>query len=307
MPTLRQLEYLVALADARHFGRAAAAVYASQPTLSQQIRTLEARLGVVLVERGDNPVQLTPIGREIAERARLILQGVDDLQALAQRSVNALAGTIRLGVSPTLGPYLMPAVVATLHKTYPDMRLYIREGIPEDLTADLRRGGLDMVLASLPVGGPDLVIEPLFHEPLHMVAAPDNPLFRKRMIRRADLEGAQVLSLDPRHPFHQQTRSICQDLKATVMREYEGTSLDTLRQMAGSNIGLALLPELYLRSEVGGEDMVRRLQIEDWQASRTIAAIWRHGSAYAQSYGLISRAIAEKAHATLAMAIDKTN
>jgi len=307
VPTLRQLEYLVALADARHFGRAAAAVHAAQPTLSQQIRTLETRLGVVLVERGDNPVQLTPIGREIAERARRVLQDMNDLQALAQRSVNALAGTIRLGVSPTLGPYLLPAVVATLHRTYPDMRLYIREGIPEDLTSTLRRGGLDMVLASLPVGGADLDIEPLFQEPLHMVAAPDNPLFRKRMIRRTDLEAAQVLSLDPRHPFHQQTQNICLELKATVMREYEGTSLDTLRQMAGSNIGLALLPELYLRSEVGGEDMVRRLEIQDWKASRTIAAIWRHGSAYAQSYGMIARAIADKAHATLSTPIDKIN
>ena len=153
MPTLRQLEYLVAVADARHFSRAAATVNVSQPTLSQQLKALEARLGVMLVERGDTPVQLTPIGREIAERARKLLIAVTDLRDLARRSVSGFAGTIRFGVTPTLGPYLLPPVVARLHRDYPDMRLHMREGIPDDQVAELRRGALDMVLAPLPVGG----------------------------------------------------------------------------------------------------------------------------------------------------------
>lgn len=151
MPTLRQLEYLVAVADARHFGRAAAAANVSQPTLSQQIKALEARLGITLIERGDSPVQLTPVGREIAERARKLLISVADLRDLARRSTTGFAGTIRFGVTPTIGPYLMPSVVARLHRDYPDMRLHMREGIPDDQVAELRRGALDLVLSPLPV------------------------------------------------------------------------------------------------------------------------------------------------------------
>lgn len=306
MTTLRQLEYLVAIADAKHFGRAAASAHASQPTLSQQIKALEARLGVPLIERGDNPVQLTPIGREIAERARAVLLQVDDLKALAKRSLTAIAGTIRFGVSPTLGPYLMPPVVAQLHRAFPDMRLHIREGIPEDQVADLRRGNLDMMLTPLPIGGSDLEIEPLFREPLHIVAAPDNPLVSRPLVNRSDLAGAKVLSLDPRHPFHRQALDICAELKSEVMRDYEGTSLDSLRQMAGSGIGLAILPELYLRSEVGGEDMVRRLTIADWASSRSIAAIWRKGAVYGDNYRMVAQAVATKAQIIMGEPIDKT-
>lgn len=303
MPTLRQLEYLVALADTRHFGRAAASVHVSQPTLSQQLRALEARLGVSLVERSDTPVQLTPVGREIASRARTVLLGVKDLRELAQRSQTGLAGTIRFGVTPTLGPYLLPPVVARLHRAYPDMRLYMREGIPDDQLADLRRGGLDMVLTPLPVAGDDLKIEPLFREPLHLVAAPDNPLCAAPSLRKADLAGAGILSLEPRHHLHRQVLDICGDLRAQPLLDYEGTSLDSLRQMAGSGIGLAVLPELYLRSEAGGVDMVQRLSVLDWSATRSIAAVWRQGAAYGDSYRLVAEAIAEEARALLAATI----
>jgi LysR family hydrogen peroxide-inducible transcriptional activator len=165
---------------------------------------------------------------------------------------------VRFGVTPTLGPYLMPSVVAWLHRRYPDMRLYMREGIPDDQLAELRRGALDMLLVPLPVGGADLHVEPLFREPLHIVAAPDHPLCNKKRLRKSDLQGAGILSLDLRHHFHRQVKAICGELGADLLRDYEGTSLDSLRQMAGSGIGLAILPELYLRSEVGGEDMVQR-------------------------------------------------
>lgn len=299
MPTLRQLEYLAALADAGHFGRAAAAVNVSQPTLSQQLRALEERLGVTLVERGDTPVQLTPIGREIAARARRVLLGVKDLRELARRSVSGLAGTIRFGTTPTLGPYLLPPVVARLHRDHPDMRLYMREGIPDDQLSDVRRGALDMVVAPLPVAGTDLVVEPLFREPLHLVAAPDHPLCGAGRVKRADLVGVGILNLDPRHRFHRQTLDICADLSAVPLHDYEGTSLDSLRQMAGSGIGLAILPELYLRSEVGGEDMVRRITVADWSATRSIAAVWRQGAAYGESYRLIAEAIAAEARGRL--------
>ncbi|WP_353230483.1 LysR substrate-binding domain-containing protein [Novosphingobium sp.] len=299
MSTLRQFSYLVALADYRNFRRAADAVHISQPTLSQQLRALEAQLGVTLVERNETPVQLTPIGRELVVRARKILLDVKDAEDLARRSKSGMSGTIRFGVTPTLGPYLMPGIVASLHRRYPDMRLYIREGIPDEQARELARGELDMLLSPLPVSGSDLHVEPLFRESLHIVCPPEHPLAQAALVRRSDFAGIGFLSLDRRHHAYRQDRDICADLRADPLEDYEGTSLDSLRQMCGSGLGFAVLPELYLRSEVGGENMVTRLTLADWSGTRSIAAVWREGAAYADSYHTIAEAIAVEARRIL--------
>lgn len=295
MSTLRQFAYLVAVADHRNFRRAADAVHVSQPTLSQQIRALEQRLGVTLVERNENPVQLTPIGREVVARARKVLLEVKDIEGMARRAKAGMGGTIRFGITPTLGPYLMPGIVASLHRAYPDMRLYVREGIPDEQARDLARGELDMILSPLPVSGSDLHIEPLFREPLHIVCPPDHALASAAIVNKLDLAGTGFLSLDHRHHAHRQARDICEELSADLLEDYQGTSLDALRQMCGSGLGFAILPELYLRSEVGGEDMVHRLAVADWIASRSIAAVWREGAAFSDSYRIIAEAIATEA------------
>lgn len=299
MPKLRQLEYLVALADTRHFGHAADSAHVSQPTLSQQIRALESALGTILVERNESPVQLTPVGREIAARARQVMLGVQDIKALARRANSEMVGTIRLGVTPTLGPYLLPGIIASLHRAFPDLRLYIRDGIPDRQALELSRGELDMMLGPMPISGSNLHVEPLFRENLHIVASPDDPLASGQLLKKQDLAGSPFLSLDPRHHFGRQTRAICEELSAVLLPDYEGTSLDSLRQMAGSGLGLAILPELYLRSEVGGQDMVTRLNIADWSATRSIAAVWREGVAYCETYQQIAEAIAAEARRIL--------
>lgn len=294
MPTLRQLQYLVAVDETRHFRRAAQSVNVTQPTLSQQLKELELRLGAKLVERG-RPIQLTPIGREVAERARRVMLEISEIKGLAKRSATSLAGTIRLGVTPTLGPYLIPSAVVRLHRDQPALKLYIREGIPDDQLAELARGALDMMIAPLPIRPAGLNVEPLFEESLHLVGAPDHSLFAKKTIRRSDFAEEPVLSLDRRHHFHRQAQDICAELGAELLRDYEGTSLDSLRQMAGSGLGLAILPELYLRSETGGENMVRRFDIPGWSASRSIAAVWRTGTAFVGEYGAIAKVIADEA------------
>lgn len=303
MATLRQFTYLVALADCRNFRRAADAVNVSQPTLSQQLRALEARLGVTLIERNESPVQLTPVGREVLVRARKVLIDVKDIEDMTTRSKSGMGGTVRFGVTPTLGPYLMPGIVASLHQQFPDMRLYIREGIPDEQARELARGELDMLLSPLPVAGSNLYIEPLFREPLHIVSPPDHSFAQSALVRKEALAGAGFLSLDRRHHAHRQVRQICDELGADLLEDYEGTSLDSLRQMCGSGLGLAILPELYLRSEVGGEDMVTRLTIADWSASRSIAAVWREGTAYTESYRIIAETIATEARRILAEAM----
>lgn len=298
MPTLRQLEYLVAIADLRHFGRAATACHVSQPTLSQQLRTLEERLGVALVERRLAGAELTPIGREIAERARGLLVEAKDLRDLARRAADGAAGTIRLGVTPTLGPYLLPPIVAALHREQPDLKLYIREGIPDDQALELARGQIDMLIGPLPIEGEGLTLEPLFREPLRLVAPPDHPLTRGTATRDT-LTGAPILSLDRRHHLHRQVAGLCAEYGMRLLRDYEGTSLDSIQQMVGSGLGLAILPDCYIRSESGGTVGVRLVEVEGWNATRSIAAAWRAGAAFAHTYEAISRRVQDVARSVL--------
>lgn len=295
MPTLRQLEYLVAVADLKHFGRAAQASHISQPTLSQQLRTLEEKLGVSLVERRLSGAELTPVGREIAARARRMLVDVQDIRDLAKRAAAGMAGVLRFGVTPTLGPYLMPEIIAALHREEPDLRLHIREGIPNEQALELSRGQLDMLIGPLPIDGVGLHVEPLFRERLYLVAAQDHPLVSMIPLGKAGLRGMEVLSLDPRHHLHRNITSICADHGMVLLRDYEGTSLDSIRQMAGSGLGLAILPEFYIRSEVGGSAGIRLLEVEGWKETRSIAAAWRANAAYASAYQGIARRIQDEA------------
>ncbi|MBD8736660.1 hydrogen peroxide-inducible genes activator [Sphingomonas sp. CFBP 13706] len=295
MPTFRQLEYLVAIADARNFRRAAAAAHVSQPTLSQQLRVLEAELGVTLVERQLVGAHLTPVGRDIADRARKLLVERQDLCDLASTARDRAVGTIRFGVTPTLGPYLLPGVIAELARDHPGLRLYIREGIPDEQALELARGQLDMILGPLPIHGDALSIEPLFREDLVLVASPLHPLADRASVTAEDLRGAEVLSLDPRHHLHRQGMILCERYGMVLLRDYEGTSLDSLRQMAATGLGLAILPRLYLCSEVGGDAGVKVLRPDGWNGHRMIAACWRENAANSALYGMIANRVSESA------------
>ncbi len=300
MPTLRQLEYLVAVADEANFGRAAALCHVSQPSLSQQLRSLESRLGVTLVERHASGAVLTPVGREITERARRLIVEAQDIRDLARRSGETVVGTLRLGVSPTLGPYLLPPIIARLHREQPDLRLYIREGIPEEQALALSRGGLDILIGPLPIEGSGLEIHPLFRERLFLVASPDHPLVGRSDLVLKDLVGAEVFSVDQRHHLHRQVATISAELGMVLLRDYEGTSLDSVHQMAASGMGLTILPECYIRSEVGGSIGVTVLRPSGWDFTRSIAAAWRAGAAYGAAYRLIADRIQAGARAIVA-------
>lgn len=295
MLSFRQLQYLVAVADQQNFRRAAASLNVSQPTLSLQFQKMEAQLGVKLVERGSGPVRLTPIGREVVVRARKLLLDLNDLEARARQGAGGLVGTISLGVSPTIGPYLLPGIVSVLKQTMPELRLHIREGIPNEQLLELRSGALDMMITPTATGGGDLHSELLFQEALYLVAPPENPLSGLSNLSRADLLGSEVLSIDTRYPFHEQTRDICDELKLELLNNYEGTSLDSLCQMCASGLGLAILPELYLRSDVGGKNVVAPLRIDDWSGTRTVAALWRRSSVYGETYRQIAEVIQREA------------
>ncbi|WP_375404309.1 hydrogen peroxide-inducible genes activator [uncultured Sphingomonas sp.] len=278
MPTLRQLEYLLALADTGSFAQAARLANVSQPALSQQVKALEDRLGVKLLDRSSTGAILTPIGRSVAAKARKVLSEVRDIKALTKSAATGLTGTLRLGTTPTLGPYLLSPIIAELHRVAPGLRLYVREGIPDTQALALSRGDLDVLLGPLPIAGDDLEIEPLFREPLHLVSAVDGELATGRAVEAGALAGQTLLSLDTRHHLHRQTSELAARYGMSLSPDYEGTSLDSLHQMVASGLGLTVLPALYLASDVGGSAGLAILDIVDWKAHRSIALAWRRGS-----------------------------
>ncbi|MEM1384981.1 MAG: hydrogen peroxide-inducible genes activator [Pseudomonadota bacterium] len=280
-PTLRQLRALTALGEARSFRRAAERLGIAQPSLSAQIQGLEATLGRQLVERSRTAALLTPYGRAAEQRAHDILAAVD---ALVEEMESASAGTLRLGVTPTLGPYLLPAAVADLHARSPETKLYIREAPPRALARELSDGLHDVVVTHLPVIQSGLVSEELFRERLLLIVARDHPLASKPEILRSDLSGLEVLSLDARYQLHDQVITLCESFGARLLQSYEGTSLDALRQMTGLGMGVTFLPQLYVRSEIRADSEVVARELQGRAVFRSIGLAWRQNAPRAQSF-----------------------
>ncbi len=278
MPTLRQLTYLVAVADERHFGHAAERVNVAQPTLSVQFAELERKLGTRLVERGRSGVSVTPLGRELVERARKVLSDTQEIVDLAASAKHGLAGKLKLGVPPTLGPYLLPYVVPELHRRYPFLKLYVKEGTPREIQNSLLSGDLDLVLTPMPVEHRALEVQSLFREHLRVVCAPDHPLAKHDKISLKDLKDQKVLTLASGHHLHSQVRGICDSYGADLLYDYEGTSLDTLRHMVGMGVGISFFPELYILSEMHSDKELKVLHLDDADLSREISMAWRSRS-----------------------------
>ncbi|MDB2406917.1 hydrogen peroxide-inducible genes activator [Jannaschia sp.] len=288
MPTLQQFRYLVAIADCLHFRRAAEAVHVTQPTLSAQLRELEDKLGVQLVERSRAGVTLTPIGRGVADRARGVLRDVADIAALARAGADPFDGTIRVGIVGSLGGYFLPLILPSLHASYPGLKFYVREGLAADLMGRLRDGSLDMLFFPLPVEGAGLRSEPLFHEPLLVVMPSDHPLADGETVRRDALRGETVMTLEAGHRLHDTVAELAEETGAVLSLDYEGTSLDTLRQMVATGLGLSILPALYVRSEVAREALVTARALPDPQPGRDIALIWRRTAAQGDAFALLA-------------------
>ena len=293
MPTLQQFRYLVAVADALHFRRAAEAVHVTQPTLSAQLKELEGKLGVQLVERSRSGVTLTPLGAEVAARARGVLRDVADIATLARAGSDPLAATMRVGVVGSLGSYFLPLVIPALHAAHPRLKFYVREGTAADLLTRLRDGALDALFFPLPLDAPDLVAAPLFHEPLLLVMPADHPLARHARVPRAALAGETLTTLEAGHRLHDTVAALAAATGARLSLDYEGTSLDTLRQMVATGLGLSVLPALYVRSEVEREALVIARPLEDPQPGRDIGMVWRARAAQASAFETVAGVIRE--------------
>jgi len=291
LPTLKQLRYLVAVAENLHFRRAAELTNVSQPTLSGQLRELEYRLGVQLVERSRAKVVLTAQGREIAERAKVVLRDVQEIIDLAKQGRSELGGTVRVGVLASLGPYFLPHILPNLHHDYPDLKLYIKEGLPDRLLEYLDDGTLDLLFFPLPVNGADLRTAPLFREPLWIVMPSDHELAASDKIEGAHLKGKTFLALEPGHRLHEQVRGLCEQYGADFSLEYEGTSLDTLRQMVAMGMGFSFLPALYVRSEVLHDRQVIAREMASRPPFRLVGMVWRQHSARSEEFEKLAELI----------------
>ena len=283
---LRDLQYLVALAEHRHFGRAAEASFVSQPTLSTQIRKLEEELGVTLVERTPRKVMLTPAGREMAERARRVLAEVEQMKEAARRSRDPEAGSVRLGIFPTLGPYLLPHVVPRLRERFPKLELLLVEEKSPVLLERLHEGKLDAALLALPLHDDSLHVEFLFEEPFLLAVPSGHRLAGARALSMADIADERLLLLEDGHCMRDQALDVCRLAGAGEKTGFQATSLETLRQMVAANVGVTLLPVLSVKPPVAHSDEISLLPFRDPPPSRRIAMAWRRTSAMG---GLLSR------------------
>ena len=297
MPSLRQLEYLIELSRERHFRRAAQKLGVSQPTLSMQLRALEERLGLDLVERSRNQTLITPAGLKVVEIGMRMLRDRQEIYDLAKSAGAPLGGVIRLGLPHTVGPHLLPLILPELHRSHPDLTLHLREDVPKNLPDALARGEHDMILLPLPARGADLATKPIFREPLYLAMAEDHSLAAKETLTRKDLQGQRVFTLEKGNHLQEQVTAICDEFGAELAFDFEGTSLDTLSQMAAMGAGLTFLPGLFVERAVTPKSGLAIRELSDRALSRTIGAAWRNSSSRSAEYelliGFVRKAISE--------------
>lgn len=276
---LRDLHYLVALADLKHFGRAAEASFVSQPTLSTQLKKFEDELGVALIERNPRKVMLTDVGEAVVARARAILREADEIKQIARRAKDPEAGMVRLGVFPTLGPYLLPHVVPGIVKRYPRLELILVEEKTELILRKLREGSLDAGLLALPIDDDGLHAEFLFEEDFILAVPRGHPLAKARRVKLADLAVESLLLLDDGHCLREQALEVCRLSGAGERGGFRATSLETLRHMVAANAGITLLPALTVHPPAPTGNAVVLVPFAEPPPRRRIAMVWRRTSA----------------------------
>jgi len=293
---LKDLRYLVAVADERHFGRAADKCFVSQPTLSAQLKKLEQYLGVQLIERAPQHIRLTEAGEQIVARARRILEDSDAVVTLARAHRDPLAGVLRIALLPTIGPYLLPRVSQLVRKALPRLELRLYEYQTAPMLEKLQLGEIDMGVLALPVDTEGLDCRELYAEPF-IVAVPDHHRLAKRdTVRVEDLQGEPLLLLEDGHCLRDQALEVCSRIGPNEKQDFRATSLETLRQMVATGAGVTLLPELATRGAYGHAKGVANRPFARPAPVRRVGAVWRRSSARLQAIEALCKVIAE--HAT---------
>lgn len=275
---LRDLKYIIAVAETRHFGKAAGRCFVSQPTLSGQIKKLEEELGVVIFERTSRSVEVTPIGEEILQHARLMLEQADAIEQVAQAHQDPLAGPLRVGAIPTLSPYLMPLILMPLKQQFPQMKLVLSEEMTDILLHRLLQHEIDAALLATPVEEPELLSMPLFDEPFWLAHPREHSFYNKEEITREDLENTELLLLAEGHCLAKQAMEVChltQRREQSEMADLRAASLETLLQLVGAGFGSTLVPALAMGGSwtTGSGIVARKLELPD--AYRRVVLVYR--------------------------------
>ncbi len=278
---LRDLRYLVALDEYRHFGRAAEACFVSQPTLSTQLKKLEDELGTVLIERAPREVLFTEAGKAVLAQAREILERADRIRAIARNAEDPGTGTLRLGIFPTLAPYFLPHVLPQVHARFPQLELLLVEEKTEEILTRLRAGRLDAAILALPVPDEGLHAEFLFEEPFVLALNASHLLARRRMITFDDLAHEQLLLLEEGHCLRDQALEVCHLSGAQERTGFRATSLETLRHMVAADVGMTLLPVMATKPPAAQAEGVALVRFRKPVPHRRIAMFWRSSSPFA--------------------------
>lgn len=270
---LQSLKYLAAVAEHRHFSKAADVCCISQPTLSMQIKKLEDQLGVQLIERTNKTVLMTDIGMQVAERAQTILNEIEQIRQTAKTAKNLYSGEIKIGIISTLAPYLLPLIIPKLSQHYPQLTLYLIEGQTTQLVEKLKRGELDAAIMALPFAEESFTSTLLFEEKFLLATSKTHPLAKRKTIKQQDLRDQIVFLLEEGHCLREQALEICHALKASEVKNFRATSLETLRHMVAAGAGVTLMPKLACRFNVAD---VTYIPFSSPQPKRLLGLFWRN-------------------------------
>ena len=301
--TLAELQYVVALAQERHFGRAAERMFVTQPALSLAVKKLEEDLGVTIFERRQNKVELTPLGEQIVHQAQRVLEEAERVKILAAQGKDQLHGLLRLGVIATVGPYILPDLVPRLSTRAPKMPLELEENLTQNLAGMLKSGKLDVIIIALPFDEPAILTTALYDEPFKVLVPVGHPWQKKKLLDSRRLSSEKVLLPHAGHCFRQQVLEACPELSRSDVEGWQGNSLETIRQMVASGLGITVLPCSALTAKYDNKRLIS-IKFEDPVPGRRIGLAWRRGFTRPQVIEVIRAAVQSLKIPGLHMAAD---
>jgi LysR family hydrogen peroxide-inducible transcriptional activator len=292
-PSIKQLKYLCAVAEHRHFSKAAAACHVTQSTLSAAIQELEAQLGVKVFERNKKTVLITALGEKLLSQARIVLGDVEDFVGLARAHEAPLSGDLRLGVIPTIGPFLLPPILSDLRKRFDKLKLYLKEEMSAQLVQQLQQGQLDLIVLAFPYPLPDMETVSLFKDEFLLCLPPGHQLEKIQQVKQQQLRGESLLLLEEGHCLRDHALEACKLETADTDLVYQGTSLHTLVQMVANGLGLTLLPAISVDADILGDTHLQLKHFSNENVSREIGMAWRKSDPCREEYLLLAEFIRE--------------
>lgn len=288
---IRDLEYLIAVDEERHFHRAAERCFVSQPTLSGQLKKLEEELGILLVERNNRQVSMTEAGEAVVKHAHVVLAEINSIKNVASYYKDPMVGDVRVGIIPTVAPYLLPIIMPKLNKAFPKLKIWLYEYQTHVLLEKLQKAELDFLILALPIEKHYFTEADLFREPFRLAVKKDHALAKKKQINLGDIANQELLLLEEGHCLRGHILDVC--LLAGVKEEgqYHATSLETLRHMVGEGMGMTLIPELAVPAKTRKADEIRYIEFSDPKPNRRIGMLYRKNSYREETFNNISELI----------------